>query len=372
MTPDELRSDCATRIEAAAQRATGLRALVGLDGFVDEIIHVVDKRDDARRFSRVPTIARFAERIAGAAGKSTNIELVTQLTKLGGNGPIMANALVEMGLRVSYVGALGYPNLHPVFQPFAARADVVTIGESGHTDALEFEDGKLMIGKTVQLNDVTWANIQARVGRESFEQRFLGSDLVAFVNWTMLPYMSDVWDALLAEVCPKAGARRTIFFDLADPEKRTPADITRALELIKRFERHFDVILGLNEKEANEVGKVLGLPIGRPERDALLTLATEIKKRVPVSSLLVHPTAWALTVGASGAAVVDGPYTEKPVITTGAGDHFNAGFCLGRLLGLPDAHSLLCGVSASGHYVRTGRSPTITDLAQLMRRWPSR
>ena len=41
-----------------------------------------------------------------------------QLTKLGGNGPIMANALASLGLRVTYLGNLGYPNLHPVFPRF--------------------------------------------------------------------------------------------------------------------------------------------------------------------------------------------------------------------------------------------------------------
>ena len=56
------------------------------------------------------------------------------------------------------------------------------------------------------------------------------------------------------------GARRRIFFDLADPEKRTREDITRAMQLIGRFSAHFDVIVGLNEKEAGEVAHALGLP----------------------------------------------------------------------------------------------------------------
>ena len=68
-------------------------ASVGLDGFVDEIIHVVDKRLDVGRFERIPTIQGYADRIAEASGRSTNMELVTQRIKLGGNGPIMANAL---------------------------------------------------------------------------------------------------------------------------------------------------------------------------------------------------------------------------------------------------------------------------------------
>src|SRR5881628_795708 len=141
----ELRELCAQKLLAAAGRAGQLTAFVGLDGFVDEILHVVDKRMDAQNYERVPAIARLAERIAEAAGRSTNIELVNQLVKLGGNGPIMANALASFGLKVTYLGALGYPNRHPVFDDFGKRAEVFSIAQSGQTDALEFEDGKVMM-----------------------------------------------------------------------------------------------------------------------------------------------------------------------------------------------------------------------------------
>src|SRR5437016_13776971 len=190
----EFRELCAQKLSAAVDRVGHLTAFVGLDGFVDEILHVVDKRMDARHYERVPTIARLAERIAEAAGKSTNIELVNQITKLGGNGPIMANALASFGLKVSYLGNLGYPALHPVFHDFAKRAEVYSIAEPGHTDALEFDDGKIMVGKHQSLKEVNWENIQARFGRENFVKKFVGADLVGFVNWTMLTYMSDLWE----------------------------------------------------------------------------------------------------------------------------------------------------------------------------------
>ncbi len=277
----ELRERCAQRLTAAAGRARELTAFVGLDGFVDEIVHVVDKRDSAEDFSRLPTIAALAKRLAAAAGRSTNVELVTTLTKLGGNGPIMGNALASLGLRVTYLGTLGYPNMHPVFVPFSQRAEVYTIAEAAHTDALEFDDGKIMFGKLEPLKEVTWDNIQKRFGRDKFEKKFRSADLVAFVNWTMLPYMSDLWDSLLKELCPAvSGARRKMFFDLADPEKRNKADIQRALELIARFQKFFDVILGLNEKEAVEVGEVLGLKSSDHTPDGLCRLASDINRGV--------------------------------------------------------------------------------------------
>jgi sugar/nucleoside kinase (ribokinase family) len=373
MEPEEFRERCAARLLTLVEPASHLKAFVGLDGFVDEIIHAVDKRDDAEAFHRVPTIAKLGERIVAAAGKSTNIELVKQRTKLGGNGPIMANALARLGIKVTYIGSLGYPVMHPVFNEFARRAEVHSIAEPGHTDALEFEDGKIMLVKSSHLNDVTWQNIQARYSRDRFIEKFSTADLVGFVNWTMIPYMSELWAALLQEFCPNpSGTRRKIFFDLADPEKRNAKDILRALNLIAAFEKYFEVILGLNEKEAYEIGNVLGLNTKDRTRSGLSTLAREIQKQVPVTTLVVHPVTYALAVSHADVAVVDGPYVEKPLITTGAGDHFNAGFCFGRCLGFEAAASVLLGVAASGFYVRNAQSPSIDDLVEMLRRWPSK
>ncbi len=371
--PEEFREQTAVRLLTNVERASHLRAFVGMDGFVDEIIHVVDTRENAESYRRLPTILRLSERLAGAAGKSTNIELVTQRVKLGGNGPIMANALARLGVKITYVGALGYPNLHPVFNEFARSADVHSVCEPGKTDALEFEDGKLMLGKTAHFNEITWDNIQKRYGRDKFIQNFSTADLVGFVNWTMVPYMSELWDSLLAEFSPaQHDRRRKIFFDLADPEKRTPRDIERALNLIVKFEKFFEVILGLNEKEACAIGEVLGVTAASQTRDGLSSLSLEIQKRVPVDTLVIHPVAFALAVSGGQVSVVDGPFVAKPLITTGAGDHFNSGFCLGKLLGFDNAASVLCGVTTSGFYVRNAQSPSMEDLATMLRDWPSR
>ena len=371
MNTPELREQCAQQLLAGAATAGRMTAFVGLDGFVDEILHVVDKRDGENSFQRLATISKLAERLAAAAGKSTNLEIVNRATKLGGNGPIMANALASFGLKVTCLGNLGWPNLHPVFAGFAKCAEVHSIAEPSHTDALEFDDGKIMMGKLLSLNEVNWPNIQSRYGRDRFSAQLTGADLVGFVNWTMLTHMGEIWKATLKEICPSMkGKRRLMFFDLADPEKRKPDDIRQALKTITEFEKYFDVILGLNEKEAHEIGEVLGLQAAGKSLDALSVLALEINRLVPVNTLVIHPVSYALAAGNGAVSLVQGPFTPKPVITTGAGDHFNSGFCLGKLLGLDNAQSVLTGVTTSGHYVRTAQSPGIPGLAKMLRSWP--
>ena len=373
MNASTLREDCARQLTSHVAKAAGFTAFVGLDGFVDEIVHAVDKRESASEYTRLPTITSFAERIAGAAGRSTNIEMVTQRTKLGGNGPIMANALAALGTKVTYVGALGYPNLHPVFETLAKRATVHTIAEPGYTDAAEFLDGKVMLVKSQSLAEITWDNIDKRLGRDRFLKHFTTADLVAFVNWTMIPFMTEIWEALHKEACPAVqGPRRKLFFDLADPEKRPDEDIARALQLISDFQRCFDVILGVNEKESFEIAQALGIPHKDHTLEALSTLALEIHEKLQIDTLVIHPVSYALAVSQGKVDLVHGPVIMKPVITTGAGDHFNSGFCLGKLLGFNNEMSLLVGVSASGYYVKTGHSPDMKDLAGLMNDWPSR
>jgi hypothetical protein len=126
----------------------------------------------------------------------------------------------------------------------------------------------------------------------------------------------------------------------------------------------------LNEKEAYEIGDVLKLNTGDKSPEGLSKLALEINRRVPVSTLLVHPVSYALAASGGVVTLVEGPFTAKPLITTGAGDHLNSGFCLGKLLGLGNELSVLTGVATSGHYVRTAQSPNIADLAKLLRAWP--
>jgi len=371
MNQENLHAIGAEKLEAAVATVGTLTAFVGLDGFVDEIVHVVDKRDNAESFQRIPTIEKFAERIAAAAGKSTNVELVKVRLKLGGNGPIMANALASLGVRVTYLGALGFPHLHPVFKAFSEMAEVHSIAEPGFTDALEFDDGKLLLTRTEQLKEVNWSCVAARFGGDRLGEKLRDSSMSAFVNWTMLPYMSEIWQRVQAEcLAASGGRRRLLFIDLADPEKRTMNDLAAALELVVRFQAHFDVCLGLNEKEAWELGEVLGLMAKPRTPDGLAALARELNSRLPISSLLIHPVRYALVSSGGKVSSAEGPFVSRPVITTGAGDHFNAGFCLGRLLGFDDSLSVLTGVATSGFYVRSGKSPTLRDLAELLRHWP--
>ncbi len=358
---------------AAVSRVAASPVLVGLDGFVDTILHVVAQRQSATAYTRMSETREFAERVGAAAGFSANFEFVTKMVKLGGNGPIMANALGRFGAPVTYLGNLGAAGLHPIFNDFAAScARVISVADPGFTDAIEFEDGKLMCGKNESLKDVHWDNIIRLVPVPELTQIFAASSLIALVNWTMILHTTAILREILREIVPQLpaaadGAKRWIFFDLADPAKRTREDIAELLEVLIEFQKHFRVILGLNFQEGRQIGAVLGLGEPGETPDAVASHAERIQARLRLETVVVHPTHFAAAADANGAASVLGPYTPNPIITTGAGDHFNSGFCLGRMLGGDLTESLQLGVATSGFYVRNAQSPTLDNLTNFLR-----
>ncbi len=366
------KSHTLEELEAKRSRLSSRLGLIGLDGFVDRIVKPVDTRsgpgDD---FTPIATISDFARRIEGASGKSTNIELYPIEHRLGGNGPILANALLAAGMKTRYIGALGVPEVHPVFREFARRTEAVSIAAPGSTDALEFLDGKLLLNTTSTLEAVTYEAILQVIGEGKFFDLFSRLDLIGMVNWTMIPSMTDILNAFLDKVLPNLPSRdqRVFFFDLADPEKRPDSDIKSALLTIKRFQSHGKTILGLNFKEAQIVGRVLGVGEGKDGEEGLKRLATRIRQELSLGVVAIHPRDSAACATRADAWWIPGPYTESPVLTTGAGDHFNAGFSLGQTLGMTPLASLTLGVGFSGYMVRKARSPSLNEIDSFLRNW---
>ncbi len=348
------------------------RIMVGFDGFVDNIIDVVDKRIDDDNYERIPTIADFGKRVTAVAGRSTNFERVIKQTKLGGNGPIMANAMLGHGHSLTYVGILGED---PIFEPMKERAETVhNLGPACTTDALEFEDGKLMMTLSDPLRQISWKSLIAHIGEDGWHHLLESSHGIATVNWTQTLGMTDVWNksAELLDVKPLS-TRPLWFVDLADPAKRSVQDLADALASLQKLQQHVDVVLGMNEEENRQVVEALGQtwPEALPALERAEAGARLVQEATGLSWAVVHfvkeaACARSLPDGTIESAAADGFFVEKPLITTGAGDHFNAGFMAGLLAGINPVSCLMVGTASSGYYVRTAISPSRKQLINFL------
>ncbi len=372
----------AEAIEALRADDPRLRALVGFDGFIDVICTAVDQRRSMRMEDYAPFagIGAFAGRVADAAGRSGNIELVVHEERFGGNGPLFAGGLASLGVGTTYVGCVGEETrgnrggakVHPLFVPFAARCErVVAVGPPARTECIEFADGKVMFNEAGAIQGVRWADVVRAVGLEELRRVVGRCSMVGTVNWSIMAGVEDIWEGLTRDVLTQVAGERRVYVDLSDPAKRTRGDIARCLKMLSAMNANCPVTLGLNLSEAEQVGAVLGVrAVVGDLAERCERLAVEIRRAMGIACVVVHPREGAAGATRDESAWFDGPFTPTPRLSTGAGDHFNAGVAFGQMVGLPLVQCLAVGTAVSGAYVRDGVSPSRERVVGFLRALP--
>ena len=385
LTPDDITSarDALRRCAASNDIAA---CLVGFDGFVDSIIDAVDSRQapGPDGYTRMTSATQFAQRAEAAAGRSANIEFVVKQTRIGGAGPILAGALAQLGGAVHAIAALD----HPIFDPLRnACASCVSLGEPGATDAIEFDDGKLMLGKAAPMDRITWDHIITQSGSlEALINRCNQSTIIAPCGWTMIPAMNDIWANLASNILPRLNdPREKIFFvDFSDPAKRPDADLRAGLILLRQINTITPVTLGLNLAEAQRIAGLLPAPPHSSPNaspndspndstppDAVSALADSIHRKTGLCRIAVHSHFGAAIADDNGLISSPTAHTPTPLTSTGAGDHFNAGLCFALSRHLDATAALSAAIAVSGLFVRTGQHPSVSDVIGFLDNIPA-
>lgn len=361
--------------ESAAARLQALPAIpppvvAGFDGFVDEMIAPVAQRKSLDHFDPVPDIGAFGALISAAAGQSSLREIVVRAVHPGGCAVNLGDGLAALGVPLDCFATLGEP-VHPAFAETTARfRSTHSWGrEPGRTLAFEFSDGKLMFSSVRQLADFTAADVRERLKDGAYLAACRGAAVIALTDWTLYPHMTEVWQLLQKEVYAHMTHRPHFFLDLVDPSTRPAAEILAMLETLPGFEPHGPVTLGLNCNESNILARLLKLPEADHEMDDFERLAADLRRCIGISTVIIHRPRFAVAAGAEEAAQISGPHCAKPLKSTGAGDRFNAGYCLGLLAGGTLRDCLVLGCATSGFFVRNARSASRAELAGFLQNW---
>lgn len=348
------------RLKEAPAILSAKKVAAGFDGFVDSIVKVVNTKTDDGDAVFFETIKEFGGYISGKSGSGFSLESEELFQKLGGNMPIMANAMAQLGTAVDCIGALGLPAVHAAFSDMSPGCTLHSFTNPGFTTAMEFTDGKIMLAQMTDLNRADWETIRETIGLQKLQEIFGPADLICLVNWSEPEHSNNMWQGLLDDVLTDAASREKQFFvDLSDFSKRSADVIRSALELIKQFGHHGKVTLSLNRNEAGILYKILkddSLP------EELQIIGAMLYPILGVAALIIHTSKMSLIWDATGCYSDKPQFIAKPTISTGAGDNFNAGFCIAQLLRLDAEQSLVLANSTSHCYIKTGFSPSLTVL----------
>ena len=347
------------------------KLFIGLDGFVDLIQRVVKSKNDTGTYY-FEEIKDFARHIERAAGKSSQFELETQETKLGGSAPIMAHAMGALGFSSTCLGNFGQDSIQEVFKDIHKNVQLLSVSNSGLTNAMEFHDGKLIFSDVSPFQKLDWNEIKNRCSINALIKSIDEASLIALVDWGNLPYATDIWKGILHQVMPHISThRRYIFFDILDPSRRSDQEISDILDVMDGFNKYGKVILGLNENETEKIYISLNRINDTQAEDSvpIREKGRYIYENMSISNVLIHPIDRAISISQEGMVELPGRIVAQPKISTGGGDNFNAGFCFGLLSGFDLESCLILAMACSGSYVQNGRSSSSKDLMNYIDLW---
>ena len=217
-----------------------------------------------------------------------------------------------------------------------------------------------------ELNKLAWDFIRDTIGTKTLLELFTKSDLISILNWSELDNSTATWKGLLTDVLPKSTpSKRPIgFFDLSDCSKRPDDAIREAMDLLNSFSSYWDVMLSLN---LNEAAMVHGVLTQKEEKEEHVEkMCDEIFGHLKIHTVIIHSSKQAVARDSSGFHKRKTDFIKDPVISSGSGDNFNAGFCIGKLLNLETGMSLELGHTTSSLYMQSANSPTVAKILEFL------
>jgi len=331
---------------------------VGFDGCVDLIAKPVQQveKNEKKFFS---TIDEFGKHLIGKAGLSCSLDIEKITEKAGGNMPLFACALSTLGVVSDCIGSLGYPEPQEIFNNLGKLVKITSVIGAATCTSLEFDDGKVMLGCNGDVDKLDFETLKSRVGVKKLQSWLENADAAAFLNWSELPGCTSIWKGLLEEVLPSINNSREkwLMLDISDCSRRTSEEIREMLSLMCRFNKYYKVVFSLNYNESLVICDALGLSSQTPEQAASL-----IFESINIELLVLHLLNGAVCVDNTDAVLIPAKRVDKPFLSTGGGDNFNAGLLWSLLSGLSHKDAVSIANTVSGIYVTQGKSPSAHDV----------
>ena len=341
----------------------GFTAAAGFDAVTDQVSRVIRgvHPDGTKEYFR--SIAEFAEYLSEKSGLSASLELETVCEKIGGNMAIYANALGCLGVRVRCAGSFG-GSAGRTFRQMSPNCACYDICEQAFCQALEFDDGKLMLASMDKLRQITWKRLEERVGLPELTAWARQDNVLALLNWSELGGATALFRNVYRNLLEPYPADRTkyLFMDISDASGRQPKELLELLELLRQFETRRTVVLSVNENECSLLAAARSVGSTRDTVEK----ARQVRAKIGCTCLVLHLRDRAMGFLDGEEAECPGYFVEQPLFATGGGDNFNAGFTFGLLAGFALRDCLCLGNAVSGFYVRQGKSPELQELMAFL------
>lgn len=342
----------------------GEKVVFGFDGVVDRVRRVVAKRTGPDEYETMDLMSDFSTRIDDSAEMNTSLSIEWQNNgkRAGGHTSHLGRAMEQLGCKPTLVGTFGNPPVETFTREYE-RAELLSVGHHATTDAVEFNDGKILLSDSGILASLDWDAICNEVGLNTLASRIDRSQVLGIGYWATVLQIPTILEGLRTELWPRLrDPPKRIIFDPADIRRLSKPTLESGLEAIEYLDETVPVTVSSNRVETLQIANLFD----DADELSLPEAARTAREGLGVSKFVVHTVHEAISVTADGIDRVEIPHVEEPALTTSAGDHFNAGLVLGRIAGLDDGAQLIAGSAVAGYFVRNAVPPTFEEFRSYL------
>lgn len=339
------------------------KMLIGCDGFVDETYEIVEERRSQTDYTAMPQLKNFGELLVARADGGVGVELVWKRRCEGGCGINTGRIAACLGIKPILPGLYGDKALDPAFEEFKDNCEILSLGDPALTIALEFPDGKVLMSDLKAVSNLTWKDVEDRIGQEKLNEIFTDLDILGLGYWSLTANFDDIFKGFMAQ-CENGTPPKRMFFDFADIKKKSSQAFVQSLEMIKSYNDKIPMTFSLNEHEVFELFSRIGVEQPPLEPAAIAETLKVAREKIGFDELVVHtPDFGAASSATDGEAYALQEKQTKVVRLAGAGDSFNGGYLCASLGNLPLKQRLVIANAATAFFVTHGTGP---DREQLI------
>jgi hypothetical protein len=338
----------------------------GFDGYCDRVRTMVDARTGPEEYDRMETLSALSTRLGDSVemGTSCSIEWLNEDSRAGGHTSHFGRAFSRLGFEPTVIGTYGEPP-RPLFREELAGCELHSVGSPSYTDAVEFDDGKLMLNEIGSMASLDWGRLCERFSVQRLVAAIDGAPVLSMGYWATIPFMPTIWRGLSREVWPSlSDPPETVFVDPADIRRLSTQRLRTGLDALAALDDTVPVVVSANRAETAVLAD-----LGESDAAEMAPQATIARELLGVSQFVAHAADRAVLADETGTATVRTPHVATPTLTASAGDHFNVGYVLGQLLGLDGPPSLLLGNAVANWFLRSGSPPTYAELLGFLSRF---
>lgn len=341
----------------------------GFDGIVDTVREIIDERRATGEYSTVSKLSGVGNRIDESVDlrSSATFEWTEEATRTGGHVCHLSRSLGALGYRPTMIGTFGDP-MEPIFEEEFAKYPTVSIGKPGYTDAVEFDDGKLLLTESGDYQTLDWEALCDRLGIDALAEYIDGKSLLGIGYWSLIPSLPDLLEGIRRELWPLlTSPPEHVLMDPADVRNMSASDIEDGARALDALDDVVETTVSANRSET----EVLASHFDESVEDFEESVGVA-REGLGVNRFVGHGVDRSASSTRTEAASVAVPRVEDPTLTTSAGDHFNAGLVVALLSEMDDDAALVLANATAGWFVRHGTDPSRENVREFVDSYASR